>query len=79
VELPEVFAAEALLQVEPAGCALIAQVGRTSRAIVAASGLPREGTSELVPLNIDEFCGSVERLACAKDNGCRRGSRGRAQ
>jgi hypothetical protein len=37
---------------------------------VVASGLPRAGTSELVPLNIEEFLSFIERMAWAKENGC---------
>ena len=70
LEMSPVFAAEVLPQVEPVGRALIAQVGRTSRAIVVASGLPRAGTSVGVPLKIQDLVESVELLAWAKENGC---------
>jgi hypothetical protein len=43
-------------------------VWRASRAVVETSGLPRAGTSELVPLKIKEFLVSVELLAWAKEN-----------
>jgi len=52
LELPAVFAAEVLPQLEPPDRALVARVGRASRAVVVASGLPRAGTSVGVPLKI---------------------------
>jgi hypothetical protein len=70
IELPAVFAAEVLPQLKPSDLALVARVGRASRAVVVASGLPRAGTSVGVPLNIKDFVGSVELLCWAKENGC---------
>ena len=69
-ELLEVLAAEVLPLLDPADLAVFARVGGASRAVVVASGLPRAGTGVGVPLKVPEFCGSVERLAWAKDNGC---------
>jgi len=68
--LPAVFEAEVLPRLEPAGRALVARVGRASRAVVVASGLPRAGTTGGVPLKIKDFIGTVELLAWAKENGC---------
>jgi len=70
IELPEVFAAEVLPHIDPTGRALVARVGRGSRAVVVVSGLPRAGTTVGLPLKIKDFVGSVELLAWAKENGC---------
>ena len=70
LELPEVFAAEVLPRVDPTGRALLARVGHGCRAAVVASGLPCAGTSKMVPFKVEEFLGSIERLAWAKENGC---------
>jgi len=70
IELPAVFAAEVLPRVDPTGRGLIVRVGRASRAVVVASGLPRAGRSVGVPLKIQDFVGSVELLAWAKENDC---------
>jgi hypothetical protein len=69
-KLPEVLAAEVLLRVDPADLSVIAQVGSWWLAAVVASGLPRAGKSEGLPLKLKEFCGSAERLAWARENGC---------
>jgi len=70
LELPEVFAAEVLPRLDPADLALVARVGRASRAVVVASSLPRAGASVGVPLKIKDFVESIELLAWAKENGC---------
>jgi hypothetical protein len=69
-KLPEVLEAEVLTQLEPSDLALVARVGRASRAAVVASGLPHAGPTGGVPLKIKDFIGSVELLAWAKENGC---------
>jgi len=69
-ELPYVFAAEVLPRLDPADRAVVAQVGPLWLAAVLASGLPCAGKSAGVPLKLNEFVGSVQRLAWAKDNGC---------
>jgi hypothetical protein len=69
-KLPEVLAAEVLPWLGPTDLALFARVGQASRAAVLASGLPRAGTEGGGPLKLAELCGSVERLAWAKANGC---------
>ena len=68
--LPEVLAAEVLPQLDPADRAVVAQVGRPWLAAVVASGLPLAGKTAGVPLKVEEFVGSVGRLAWAKANGC---------
>ena len=72
-ELPEVFRAEVLPLLEPTDLALFGRVGSASRAAVVASDLPRAGARQGgrgVPLKLQELCGSVERLAWARENGC---------
>jgi hypothetical protein len=69
-KLPEVFERVVLPRVSPADRAVLAQVGPPWLAVVLASGLPRAGKTEGVPLKIKEFCGSVRRLAWARENGC---------
>jgi len=69
-ELPEVLAAEVLPRLDPTDLAMFARVGKSSRAAVVASGLPRAGTSVRGAFKLKEFCGSVRRLAWAKANGC---------
>jgi hypothetical protein len=67
-ELPEVFAAKVLPQLDPTDLALFARAGPASRAVVVPSGLPRAGTSEGGPLKLKKLC-TVEGLAWAEDNG----------
>jgi hypothetical protein len=71
VEWPEVLEAEVLPRLPLTDLALFARVGRSSRAAVVASGLPRAGTNGGALLKVEDFVGSVERLAWARDNGCR--------
>ena len=59
-----------LPQLDPTDIAMFARVGPASRAVVVASGLPRAGVGEGVPLHLEEFCRTVERLAWAKANDC---------
>jgi len=54
----------------PADCAVVAQVGHPWLAAVLAANLPRTGKSAGVPLKLNEFVGSIVRLAWAKANGC---------
>ena len=68
--LPAVFETEVLPRLEPASRALVARVGRASRAVVVASSLPRAGTIKWVPLMVKDFVGTVELLAWAQENGC---------
>ena len=72
-KLPVVFKAEVLPRLEPIDRAMCARVGSASRAAVVASDLPRAGARQGgrgVPLKLQELCGSVERLAWARENGC---------
>jgi hypothetical protein len=69
-DLPEVVERFVLPGLDPTALALLARVGRGWCAVVVSSGLPRAGITEGVPLMVAEFCGSVERLAWAKANGC---------
>jgi hypothetical protein len=69
-QLPYVFAAEVLPHLDPADRAAVAQVGPLWLAAVVASGLPRAGKSAGLPLKLNEFVGSVHRLAWAKEIGC---------
>jgi len=74
-DLPDFFAAEVLAWLDPTDCAILAQVGRPWLAVVVANNLPCAGKAGAVPLNVDEFVGSVARLAWAKVNGCPWGTR----
>jgi hypothetical protein len=56
-KLPEVFAAEILQRLDPADRAVVAQIGPPWLAAVVASGLPRAGKTEGVPLKIKDFVG----------------------
>jgi hypothetical protein len=69
-DLPEVVERFVLPGLDPNALALLARVKRGWCAVVVSSGLPRAGIAEGVPLMVTEFCGSVERLAWAKANGC---------
>jgi hypothetical protein len=81
LELPEVLAAEVLAQLEPTDLVLFGQVGRACREAVVAFGVPQEeetsddsddegpGGRPLL-LMVEDFVGSVERLAWAKARGC---------
>ena len=55
-ELPEVLEAEVLTRLPLTDLALFARVGRSSRAAVVASGLPRAGANG-VPLQLEQFSG----------------------
>jgi hypothetical protein len=69
-EWPDILAVEVLPRLGPTDLALFARVGRVSRAAVVASGLPRAGATGGALLKVEDFVGSVERLAWARDNGC---------
>ena len=69
-DLPEVFEKEVLSRLDPTGRALLARVGRGVSAAVVTSGLTRAGLCEEAPFKVEDFVGSVERLAWAKGNGC---------
>jgi hypothetical protein len=68
--LPEVVERFVLPALDPTALALLARVGRMWRAVVVSSGLPCAGFTEGSPFRVTEFCGTVERLAWAKANGC---------
>ena len=85
-EWSDVLAAEVLPWLPPTDLAMFARVGPATRAAVVYSELPRAGARggwrprwrvagggflEAGPLlKVEDFVGSVERLAWAKDNGC---------
>lgn len=51
--------------------AMLGQVGSAWRGLVASrTELPRAGLKWGVPLRLEAFVGSAERLAWAKTNGC---------
>jgi hypothetical protein len=63
-ELPEVLAAKVLPRLDSTDRAMFGRVGKASRTAVVASGLPRAGaTGGGVPLQLEQFVGSVERLS----------------
>jgi hypothetical protein len=81
---PEVLAAEVLARLDPTDLVVFGQVGRACRVAVVAFGVPQEeerqqewnmmtgqGTEggPLLP-RVQDFVGSVERLAWAKARGC---------
>jgi hypothetical protein len=83
LQLPDVLAAEALARLDPTDVVVFGQAGRACRAaVVVAFGVPQEeapsddiddnagtGGGALL-LNAEDFVGSVERLAWAKERGC---------
>ena len=79
-KVPEVLEAEVLARLDPTDLVLFGQVGLACRAaVVAFFGVPQtsddsddEGTEEGGPLLLraEDFVGSVERLAWAKERGC---------
>jgi len=62
-ELPEVLAAKVLPQLDPTDVAMFGRVCQVSRATVVVSGLQRAGTGAGLPLQLEKFIGSVERLS----------------
>ena len=72
-ELPAVLVAKVLPRLDATDLAMFGRVGPASRAAVVASGLPRAGTNGragLPRLRLKPFCGSVKRLAWARENEC---------
>jgi hypothetical protein len=69
-DLPEVVERFVLPALDPTALALLARVRREWHAVVVSSGLPCAGITEGAPLRVTEFCGTVDRLAWAKANGC---------
>ena len=69
-ELPEVLERFVLPAMDHTALALLARVGRAWCAAVMSSGLPRAGTTRVLPFKLNDFWRSVERLAWAKANGC---------
>ena len=69
-DLPEVVERFVLPALDPTALALLRRVRRRWHAVVVSSGLPCAGITEGAPFRVTEFCGSVERLAWAKANGC---------
>ena len=76
-ELRDVFLAEVLPRLHPEARAVLAQVCRPWLAAVLASGLPRAGKSEGVPLRVVNFLGSVGRLWLGRGRTGARGTVGR--
>jgi len=80
-KLPEVLEAEVLSQLDPTDIVLFGQAGRACHAAVVAFDVPQEeetsddsddegtGVGPLL-LRVENFVGSVERLAWAKARGC---------
>jgi hypothetical protein len=62
-EVSEVLAAEVLPRLDPTDLAMFGRVGPASRAAAETSGLPHAGATVGVPLLLEQFVGSVERLA----------------
>jgi len=69
-ELPEVVDLLVLPALDSTSLELLARVGRGCRAAVVSSGLPRAGCTWGLPFRLSAFCGSVERLAWAKEHDC---------
>ena len=82
LQLPGVLAAEVLALLNPTDLVLFGQANRACRTAVVAFGVPQEEApsydinddegTERGPLllNVEDFVGSVERLAWAKERGC---------
>jgi len=74
----DLFVQKVLRHLEPIDRTFLAQAGWACRAAVAASDLPRAGTRRVVlgrsvwvvTHRLEEFVGSVQRLAWAKASGC---------
>jgi len=69
-KLPEVLESFVLPKLDPTDLAMLARAGKGWRAMVVYSNLPRAGSTAGPRLMLDAFCGSVQRLAWAKANGC---------
>jgi hypothetical protein len=66
----DVLVRHVLERLDPKDCAMLAQVAKPWLAVVVVNNLPRAGKGEAMPLKLVDFCGSVEKLAWAKENGC---------
>jgi hypothetical protein len=53
--LPDLFVVEVLARLDPADCAVPAQVGQPRLAAVLSYSLPRAGETEGLPLELNEF------------------------
>lgn len=69
-ELPEVLERFVLPELDPIDLTMLARAGRGWRAMMVASNLPCAGRTAGSRLTLDAFFGSIQRLACAKANGC---------
>ena len=69
-ELRDLFATEVLPLLDPTDLAMLARACWNCGEAVLSSGAKIAGETVEEPLFIDGFLGSVELLACAKDNGC---------
>jgi hypothetical protein len=80
-KLPEVLEAEVMARLGPTDVVLFGQANRACRAAVVAFGMPQESQEEgrtsdesteggPLLLRVEDFVGSVERLAWAKARGC---------
>ena len=69
-ELPEVLECFVLPELDKTDLAMLARAGREWRATVVSSNLPRARRIAGSRLMLHAFCGSVQRLAWAKANGC---------
>ena len=69
-ELRDVVAADIMPRLDAVDLAMLGRTGWAGRAAVVSSGLLRAGSEQGVPLTLEHFCGSVERLDWAKANGC---------
>jgi hypothetical protein len=70
-EWREVMVTHVLQRLDPTDCTMLARVGKLWLAVVVANNLPRAGKGGAGRLKLEDFVGSVERLAWAKDNGCK--------
>jgi len=64
----DVLVKEVLGRLDSTDCALLSLVGKPWMAVVVASGALCAGTGGAPPLKLEDFVGSVERLAWAKSN-----------
>jgi hypothetical protein len=77
-KVPEVLVAEVLARLNPTDVVVFGQAGRACRAAVVAFGVPQEEEASYnsddeggpLLLRVEDFVGSVERLAWAKARGC---------
>jgi len=69
-EWSDVLVKHVLSRLDPTDCAMLARVAKPWLAVVVANNLPCAGKGGSVPLLVEDFVGSVKRIAWAKDNGC---------